>query len=235
MSYCVHCGVKLADSEKDCPLCFTPVNDPSRESTEDAIPAFPERLDKPRGKINIRFLTLLVAVMLLFPLMVVIIIDVLYNNNLTWSLYVLGAEVCVWSFIILPLNCSSLIPYPYIAICYAVTLGYVFLIHLVSHGNGWFANLAFPLSIIAIIFTLLSTSVVRNRRINKLGRAGILFLFLSILLVGVDATVVYFLTETLHPSWSWYVSIPVFAFGLMLLGVSRSVRICEWIRRKLFI
>jgi hypothetical protein len=29
MSYCVECGVKLAEYEKECPLCTTPVYNPN--------------------------------------------------------------------------------------------------------------------------------------------------------------------------------------------------------------
>lgn len=30
MSYCVHCGVELEENLKQCPLCNTPVYDPSK-------------------------------------------------------------------------------------------------------------------------------------------------------------------------------------------------------------
>ena len=33
MAYCVNCGVKLATSEKKCPLCFTPIYHPNIDST----------------------------------------------------------------------------------------------------------------------------------------------------------------------------------------------------------
>ncbi len=234
MSYCVHCGVQLADSEKDCPLCFTPVSDPHRAVNSKSIPSFPERLDKP-NKINIRFLTLLAALLLLFPLMVVIILDILSNRNLTWSLYVLGAEACIWSFIIFPLNCPKLSPYLHISVCSAVSLGYILLIHTVSHSRGWFIQLALPLVLMAFAFCCLVTLIYRNKRINRITKSGFTAILLSVLLVGIDMTVVKFTTDLLHPSWAWYVSVPICVFGSVIVVASRSVRISEWIRRKLFI
>lgn len=45
MSYCVNCGVELADSERRCPLCHTEVHNP-RQPYDRKIPKpFPNRLD----------------------------------------------------------------------------------------------------------------------------------------------------------------------------------------------
>ena len=41
MSYCVHCGVELADSEKRCPLCHTRVVDPASPDAGQGRPPYP--------------------------------------------------------------------------------------------------------------------------------------------------------------------------------------------------
>ena len=235
MSYCVHCGVKLADNEKDCPLCFTPVIDPKKIDNPDYIPSFPERLDKPHSKLNLPFVSFLAALLLLFPLMVVIILDVFANRNLTWSLNVLGAEACIWAFLVLPVNFPKISPYLHITLCSSVTLGYIFLIYTVSHGNRWFLSLALPIVAIAFIFAILNTALFRNKKRNKITKSGYFFLLLAVLLVGIDISIVNYATLSIHLSWSWYVAIPIFVFGALLVLISRSPRICEWIRRKLFI
>ena len=38
MSYCVHCGVELADCEPKCPLCGTEVLDPKAPNRKGHIP-----------------------------------------------------------------------------------------------------------------------------------------------------------------------------------------------------
>ena len=45
MSYCVNCGVKLAKSEKKCPLCNTKVINPnlSNDTFEPAYPCIVEK------------------------------------------------------------------------------------------------------------------------------------------------------------------------------------------------
>ena len=59
MSYCVHCGVKLADGAASCPLCGTPVLDPNRATAKagaSAMPMFSERdEDRTAKRINPRF------------------------------------------------------------------------------------------------------------------------------------------------------------------------------------
>ncbi len=44
MSYCVHCGVKLAPSEARCPLCQTPVVDPVTPYDPSVPKEFPTRV-----------------------------------------------------------------------------------------------------------------------------------------------------------------------------------------------
>ena len=52
MSYCVNCGVKLAKSEKKCPLCNTPVINPNKK---DVVfePAYPCIVEKYKLIINL--------------------------------------------------------------------------------------------------------------------------------------------------------------------------------------
>ena len=52
MSYCVHCGVKLAPSEARCPLCKTPVVDPVTPYDPSVPKEFPTRVLEQHLEIN---------------------------------------------------------------------------------------------------------------------------------------------------------------------------------------
>ena len=67
MAYCVHCGVKLHEGEKRCPLCGTVSIDPNEQPVSDARRTYPVRTpeqDLKRGK---QFFLVLEAVLLLVP------------------------------------------------------------------------------------------------------------------------------------------------------------------------
>ena len=46
MSYCVHCGVELDEQAKRCPLCGTPVVDPSALEPVQEAPFFASRREE---------------------------------------------------------------------------------------------------------------------------------------------------------------------------------------------
>ena len=53
MSYCVNCGVKLASSERVCPLCNTKVINPNIMES-DITSNYPDRLDSIKN-INLKY------------------------------------------------------------------------------------------------------------------------------------------------------------------------------------
>ncbi len=91
MSYCVHCGVELAPSEESCPLCKTPVLDPNQPWSEPEERPYPERLEVVPTKIDHRYGAKLASLFLLIPMAAVLFSDLILDQHMTWSAYVLGA------------------------------------------------------------------------------------------------------------------------------------------------
>ena len=75
MAYCVHCGVKLGAGEKRCPLCQTPVYDPTEPEKPAAPKPYPVRTPEQELKRSKRFLLTLSALMLLAPAGLCFVID----------------------------------------------------------------------------------------------------------------------------------------------------------------
>lgn len=234
MSYCVHCGVKLADYESVCPLCGTQVLDPHREACDDAEPLFLDRMETAEKRINTRFLTGLITVILLIPFALTTILDLLFSFGLTWSMYVFGAILCLWAFVVFPISKPGRSPYLYAGINLAATPLFLWLI-ATFNGGTWFMPLALPLVLLAGVVSMLMIWVLHMKKLSKIAKAGWLIFLLAFLPAGIDVIVTHYLTGSVIPVWAWFVTIPLLALSITALIISRSIALSEWIRRKLFL
>ena len=103
--YCIKCGVKLADSEKRCPLCGTVPFHPDirREEGEALYPA--DRY--PRQQVNRKGVLGVVTMLLLMPVLITLICDLGIHGRVTWSGYVMGAIALGYVAVVLPC-CQSI-------------------------------------------------------------------------------------------------------------------------------
>ena len=94
MSYCVNCGVKLSDSEKQCPLCHTKVINPN-DLNPTYHPVYSEKVDV-RKKINVKYLTSMFVLIFLCIGLICLSTDLIINKGvISWSVF------CVVSLIYL--------------------------------------------------------------------------------------------------------------------------------------
>ena len=140
--YCINCGAKLADGEKQCPLCGTIPYHPELSQPEaerlypmDQMPAVQLR---PKGVQII--LTAVVAVTMLMCLM----IDLQINRTVVWSGYVLGALMLSYVVLFLPLWFRKPNPVVFVPCDFVAAGLYVLYIDLATGGH-WFMSFAFPL------------------------------------------------------------------------------------------
>ena len=140
--YCVKCGVKLADTEKTCPLCRTTVYHPEIQR-ERAEPLYPENEYPAKAK-NTRWpVSLLATIIFILPMVIVLMCDMQFNGKVEWSGYVIGALVCVYVFFVLP--SWFLRPNPVIFVpCDFASIA-VYLLYINYHTDGdWFWTFALP-------------------------------------------------------------------------------------------
>ena len=95
--YCVNCGVKLADTEKTCPLCDTRVFHPDLKQGE-AEELYPPK-EYPHGKSYFFIPHIIVSTFLLISIIIALICDIQLNEKVVWSGYVIGALVTSYVFI----------------------------------------------------------------------------------------------------------------------------------------
>ena len=72
--YCIQCGVKLADSEKQCPLCGTRVFHPDLDMP-DGLPPYPKGKQPPTAPRSFLWHIILTALFLI-PILVVPLCDI---------------------------------------------------------------------------------------------------------------------------------------------------------------
>lgn len=233
MSYCVHCGVELADYETKCPLCETPVIDPHRPEPS-GEPMFVDRIE-PEKKINKRFIVALLSIVLLIPFAVTTAIDITLSLGMTWSAYVLGAVALFWVWFILPFLCPGANPYLLCAADVVSTALYIYLVCCLENSYAWYVPFALPVTLISGVELLIMVHIHRSARIGKLTKAGLGIFALSFLPLAIDVLLAHYNKGTFMPQWSWYASVPLFVLGLTVTLLSLNRRFTSWLRKKLFV
>ena len=230
--YCISCGVKLADSEKRCPLCGTEVFHPhlQRPHGESLYPAhqYPEKEVSPWG------LRVIVLTVFLLPLLVVLLCDLPVHSGITWSGYVIGALIVLYAVAVLPFWFKTPNPVIFVPIDFAVVGTYLLYINYAVKGS-WFLSFAFPLT---GFFSLLVTTIVT---LNRYVRRGRLYIYGGAaiamgLFIPVIELLMYVTFDRVNFTyWSFYPMGTMVLFGgfLIFLGICRPAR--EMMERKFFL
>ena len=231
MSYCVNCGVELADSEKKCPLCGVPVINPLKPYTEPELKPYPDRIEEVMKTIDLRFGVWLATLVLLIPCAVTLICNLSVNHTVSWSLYVIGACACIFVSVLLPLLLKSLKPYYFVLFNGIATSLYLLLICYLS-GGSWFLPLALPITAFACLISLLGVFVIR-RKLPLLNKIALILLGIGVFCVLIECTLIFYLRLEPILVWSVYVVIVlcIFSVGLSVLQKRQDWK--EQIRRKL--
>ena len=230
--YCIQCGVKLAESEKQCPLCGTRVFHPDFDMP-DGHPPYPKgKLPEtaPRSFLGHIILTAL----FLIPILVVPLCDIQLNGAVTWSGFVTGALLLSYVMFVLPLWFRKPNPVIFVPCSFAAIGVYLLYINLAT-GGGWFMTFTLPLTgglclIVTAVVTLLR--YVPKGALYTLGGA-------SIALGGLMLLTEIMVNITFHVSkffgWSLYPLIALVILGglLIFLAICRPAR--QTLERKFFI
>lgn len=234
MSYCVNCGVELASSEHNCPLCGTEVinpRDPWREPKSRPYPAYFEAIM--RG-IDRRYLCSIIGLLLLIPVAVCLLVDVLADAGLNWSLYVMGAVLVIMVAVLLPISVGKPRHLLFLGCDTVAILAYLFLINLLS-DKQWFLPLALPITLACSLFTLLVMIYFRQRKEKGLFVALAVMLFASGgLTMAIEIIIKHQLNGNFMPKWSWYAFVPCVLSGLIFIIINRQKKWKESIRKRLF-
>ncbi|MCK4813767.1 MAG: hypothetical protein KAT14_07510 [Candidatus Marinimicrobia bacterium] len=128
MSYCVHCGVKLADYHETCPLCHTKVLNPNAKidpQTRD-YPKYREHLSRKNTHHMKRLLAgTILTLVFSMNIVLLLLINLILNRQLSWSLIPVVSLIYVWVTVAYPffrINNSFFRLYTYDSLATAVFL-----------------------------------------------------------------------------------------------------------------
>jgi len=189
MSYCVECGVELADYHKKCPLCTTPVHNPNRsfDFSKNDYPIFKKHYSTAnRRKVARRLTGFILSMCFLMAGLIPMIIDLHANSTITWAVYPLMSVVLLWISVALPFFKKRPTFFREFTISWSGIAIFCILINLVTLGNVIWAK--YVVSSMALVWVLMAGIFIK-RHIRR---------FVPVLLVYILTAVGFFM---LIASW----------------------------------
>mgnify|MGYP000112014457 CR=1 FL=1 len=233
MSYCVNCGVELADSEKRCPLCHVEVQNPKAPWEEPPERPYSHHVNTIMKRIDRGYLATLVGLLLFIPCVVTVLLDILSGNGLTWSAYVIGAVGLVYVSVLMPFYFKKYHTLAFLSADFGAVALYLFLIERMSGGH-WFLGLGLPLTAAAGVCTIGLVFLFARGFSMILMKIGVIMITIGLFLVCVETLTSLYVHGAVRFAWSLYALIPCASLGAATLILERRKSLKESIRRRLF-
>ena len=228
--YCVNCGVKLADTEKKCPLCGTSICHPDikRPETEPLYPK--DRM--PKKASGSKAINGAIIIIFLIPLFATLFFDITNNGRFEWFGYVAGGLLLSYVSFALPLWFKKPNPTIFVPCSFATATLYLMYINFATKGD-WFLTFALPIMVAFCAVTTAAVALLRYVKKGKLYTVGGL-------MMGLGATVLlteFLLVDTFSLAfvgWSIYPAAVLIMVGALLIYLAISKPAREVIERKFF-
>ena len=228
--YCIKCGVKLADTEKKCPLCNTIVCHPDFKQTAER-PLYPSN-KMPKNDSGSKALNGAVIILFFIPLLVCFFADLSLDGKIEWFGYVAGALMLSYVAFALPLWFKK--PNPVIFVpCNFVAIALYLLYINFATGGSWFLSFAFPAVGGICLITCTVVTLMHYLHRGRLYILGGAFMALGVLMLLVE----FLLKVTFglrFIGWSIYPLVVLLLFGGLLIYIAINNAAREMIERKLF-
>lgn len=221
--YCANCGVKLADTEKLCPLCGTEAYHPDIERPEVA-PLYPQDFIPKRGVLSKTTIHIIVLTLFLIPIFTTLVCDLVINKSVSWSAYVIFSLCLLYLIFVLPYWFKKQSPAIFVPCDF---VGIAFFLHFINYDtNGdWFLNFAFPIvAYLGVLFTALTVLLYYLKKGHYYIIGGF-FIALGLFMDYIEL----FLWVSFgrgFQGWSLFPMVPLVLMGLALIviSISRSAR-----------
>lgn len=213
--YCVKCGVELADSEKKCPLCHTPIYFPDYVPNEEHRP-YP-RFEKPE-KVNPRGIYFILSFAFIIAAVISFVCDLNMGNGIAWAGYVIGGIALFYVLFILPGWFKKYNPAIFIPVDFAAIGLYLLYVNYAT-GGKWFLTFALPIT--GIVTLVISSITILSYYLKR----GYLYIFGGAIIGAglccplIETLSVITFGATYH-FWSIYPLIALFLIGIMLIVIA---------------
>ena len=231
MSYCVNCGVELDPTARACPLCQTPVLNPNRPADTELPPPFPSRREEVQP-VSKKELALLLSILMASVSVCCGVLNLFFlRADRPWSLYVIGAAIMFWIWLVPPLLVRGLPLWLRLGLDTCAVGAYVYLISIDLHGHAWFMGLALPIILtggavmVALGFLLSTGRSILTSVTLVIGAVGLF-------LVGVELFVDRWLHGCYDPGWSIVVAAVCAGLIVPLVVIRRRPALRDEVRRR---
>lgn len=204
MSYCVNCGVELESSIKKCPLCETPVLNPNE--LQDNVAAllqgtpFPDKVGQVEP-IRRKDMAIVLTVILACTAVSCLLLNYLVWNPNQWSLLVLGFCGLLWVFLVPPLLIKNLKKRIMALINGVMVCIYIGLIGIFTDSSEWVVDLGIPIALTVLILVEILLTVAKYKSSFPV-LAGMIFMEIAVLCIGIELLVARALNHPLGIKWS---------------------------------
>ena len=232
MSYCVNCGVELDRTAGFCPLCHTPVVNPSQPVDTQAPTPFPTRREEVAVATKPE-IAILISAMLASVAICCGILNLFLQPHRAWSLYVIGAAVMLWIWLVPPLLMQGMHLLLRLVLDVAAIAIYVFLISLDLGGGRWFLGLALPVILWGGAIILFLGLVLRVYRRSIITSVTIFIGSGGVFCMGLEGFIDRWLYGAWNPSWSVVALTACVGMVIPLIIIRRVPSLREEMRRRL--
>ena len=214
--YCVKCGVELADSERKCPLCETPVYFPGLDmNPEKPYPEF----EKPKESSRRRAIMFVITCFFVIAAATSALCDVSINMEILWADYVISGLLLAYVLLLLPAWFKHPSPAVFVPCDFAAILAFLLYVDLQTAG-GWFLPFALPITgALGLILTAVCTVThyLHRGRLYIVG-GGLIAVGLWTVLIELLITLTFGVHFSVH--WSLFSCATMFILGMMLIVIA---------------
>lgn len=232
MSYCVNCGVELEPSLSKCPLCNTPVINPSHLKALTETSPYP----KESGQVDVvkrKDLAILTSIVLIATSLCCLLLNIFVFNSAPWSLFIIGA--CLLLFVLLvPVLVYTRLPI-YISLLFdGIATGlYLYMITFNTQSDQWFTGLALPILALITILVEIFALLLRSFPVSYITTALYFFAEAAVLCVGIELLINHYTNTPLKLMWSAIVLTVCGVIVVALITVLSRRRLRDAVRRRL--
>lgn len=232
MSYCVNCGVKLDDSLNKCPLCHTPIINPSEYKKMETTSPFATQKGETE-KVKSKDVIVLTTVFLATTAICCMLLNYLVFSKTLWSIPIIGLCAFVWIICIPPIAFEKMPVYISMLIDGFAMAGYLYMLSFMTSNKAWLTRLALPITALATVLVLTFTLLVKKISSSILSVALYFYVLIPILCIGIELLVWHYYNKPLHITWSAIVLVPCLIVDIVLITILSRKRLREAVRRRL--
>ena len=229
--YCINCGVQLSEGQTTCPICETRVYHPDvivkEKSTYPKIPFESEEFNR-------NGLLFILTMIFVIPLLLPIFLELSWHSDVSWSGYVAGGTLIVYSALVMPLWFKKPNPVIFVPVTFALIIGLLLFI-CIKTGGSWFMSFAFPVTGGLGLIITATTAILYYVRRGKLYTVGGMSIALGLWTVLLEWDIRSTFNPQVMINWSLAPLTVLSVIGIMLIVIAIIKPLKESLRRIFFI